>query len=542
MSDVSAPHLLASFYDDFFIGGGHEDARYIDGLIVKTNRGSIARLYARGYSNKDGVNSRQLSQFIKSWNIEPDNPFSYTVKPLPESVKSKLAGSKHKNADQLVTIVGMDITALTQEVKYAKKVLSAWGLRVVGPSDPDDDIQYRISKQALMSINRKKSNENISSASVGVSHTPMSAQLTTKHTSAVETDDQTSYLIESDDLLPVGAAREWLFLKSIAIAAGVPWQPTSVLAMYRSTIDDKRANNAETEVWSVPEHTGAAKNKTDAVNKPLNDASQIRHFLVDNLTQMESRFTLMSQECGGWGTHQFGYEDQTVQRHKDAEVFNDIKVAIASLKVRAENSMAAGADDDLSALLRSLGAVCKNLGGVQWAEKDFITLAYTAELLTIVEHCALYFQQETVNRINNGHSKLPDGVIAAMQGLPVEIAHGYGQQLEGQLVNPGILPAGYQEEFPCIMVDDKFVMLQGADILPTQKQGIYVLSTPEIPEIPKWMSTTASRHGSAAPVDNFFANVFNGNTPYKGDVPQFPPCKKSTKVDIFEHIDNIINK
>jgi hypothetical protein len=492
-SSAPAPHHLASLYDDFFIGGGAEDARYIDGLIVQTNRGNMATLYAKEQATNGSFNSRKLDQIIKAWDTETDNPFHYAIKPLPASVIEKLCGTKHEDADQLLTIIGMDLKTLTREVKYAKKVLSALGLRSVGPADPDDEKEYHISSKKLMSITRKTAEETTSAASFGLEKIPLSAHQTIKHVHGLETDNIVSYSIDSDDVLPVGATREWLFLKAIAVAAGVPGQPTDSLALYRSTINQKTLNTLESSPWAVMEHTGAAKSRTDKVNLLLNDASQIRHFLVDKLSQMESRFTLMGRQGSSWGTRLFDSESSLEHsRRKEAELFRDVADTITSLKIQAENSLSAGPDDDLFAQLQHLGSVCENMGGIPWAAKDFVTLAYATELLNIVERHALYFQQGTVDRINNGQSVLPEGVLAAMQGIPVEIQHGYGQRLEGQMVNPGYLPAGFPGEFPCVKQGDRFIMVPGATVEENLETGLSVLSTPTIPEIPRWLMQNAS--------------------------------------------------
>jgi hypothetical protein len=553
-----APHQLANLYDDFFIGGGAEDARYIDGLIVQTNRGNMATLYAKEQATNGGFSSRKLEQTIKAWDTETDNPFHYALKPLPASVIEKLYGTKHKDADQLLTIIGMDLGALTREVKYAKMVLSALGLRPVGPADPDDDKEYHISSQRLMSITRKTAEETSSTASFGVEKLPLSAHHAIKHVQGLETDNIVSYGIDSDDVLPVGATREWLFLRAIAVAAGVPGQPTDSLALYRSTINQKTLNTLESSPWAVMEHAGAAKSRTDKVNMLLNDASQIRHFLVDKLSQMESRFTLMGRQGGGWGTRLFDSESSLEHSRKDAELFRDVADTITALKIQAENSLAAGPDDDLFAQLHHLGSVCENMGGIQWAAKDLVTLAYATELLNIVERHALYFQQGTVDRIKNGQSVLPDGVLAAMQGMPIEIQHGYGQRLEGQMVNPGYLPAGFPGEFPCVKQGDRFIMVPGATIEENLETGLSVLVTPTIPEIPRWLMQNAgpvppvsaatsktAQTTPATPVADFFkssTNAIHGGATHQQQSPSTQIKKvmnvsvNATYVDTPSHV------
>lgn len=488
------PYQLAELYDDFFVGNGMDDAKYIDGLIVQTNKGNVATLYARSTANGYGLSRKKLEQVVGAWNLEVDNPFSYSTKPLPQNLMEKLVGTRHKEADQLVTIMGVDLNALTREVRFAKSVLSAFGLRPMGPDDAEMETQYHITTQRLSTFVRKTAEETSVESSVGVSYLPASSKGSAKSSKSLEHRDEMSRTMENDDVLPVGAAREWLFMKAIAIAAGVPGQPNDCMNLYLETQDFKNPKNRFPSLWAVFEHTKAAETRSDTVNRILCDADKIRAFLTDKLSQMESRFDFMSTSRT-WGTF-LKKPSEEEKSKRDKVLFEDIAAATHALTVQASGSLSSSADnpeDDLFTRLQTLAKHCSAMGGIEWAAKDFRTLAYTANLLHIVERHAMFFQNETVRRIQDGNSVLPDEVLSMMQSAPIEIRHGYGQRIEGEMVEPGRLPAGFPGEFPCIKTDQGFVMVPGAQIETDPESGLSILTTPAVPDYPRWLQPERSQ-------------------------------------------------
>ncbi|MHB1642195.1 MAG: hypothetical protein ACYCS8_05995 [Acidithiobacillus sp.] len=489
-----APHQLADLFDGFFIGDGQDDLAYIDGLIRTTNKGNVATLYARSAGQSYGLSRKKLDQVVGKWNIEADNPFHYSMRPLPQSLVEKLSGTVHQGSDQLVTIIGMDLRALTREVHFAQEVLSAFGLRPIGPEDPRKETEYHIATQKLVASVRKTAEESSVESSASASYLPVSSKGSLKSSRSLEHRHETSSTLETDDVLPVGAAREWLFMKAIAVAAGVPEQPNDCMNLYRQTLDDKDPQNGFNSLWAVFEHTKAAETRADPVNKILYDAERIRTFLTDKLLQMESRFESMATSYPAWGTRlsvaldpENGVDLYEAETRRDASLFKDIAAATHALTAQASGSLSSNSKDDLFKRLQTLAGHCAAMGGIEWAAKDFKTLAYTANLLNIVERHAMFFQQETVNRIQNGNSVLPDDVLSVMKSAPIEIHHGYGFRAEGELVKPGQLPGGFSGEFPCVKTKRGFVMVPGAKIEEDPETGLSVLSTPNIPDYPKWL-------------------------------------------------------
>jgi hypothetical protein len=493
------PAQLSDLYNDFFMQGEVSDATYVDGLIVQTNRGHMATLYARNSCGRDGVTSRKLSQVVGQWATEPMTPFHYSIRPLPQGVIEKLSGTPYKNDDRLLMIMGMDLKALTEEVYHAKKVLSALGLRAIGPANPDDEKLYQVATQSLVSVVRKTAEESSTEASTGISHPglPLAAKASVKRSHGREWRDEADFTIGTEDDLPVGATREWLFLKAIGIAAGVPGQPATMLNLYRDAHDQKDSSVLKGAFWSVSEKTGACGHRGDRVNDVLKDAEAVRTFLDDKLSDMRHRFSSMAKGCMGWSTDQFRHVSDTADRDKkDRELFSDIENAIASIQIQAKHSLAAdgGQDDSLFNRLKGLGDACDAMGGIAWASRDFTTLAYTAELLTIIERGALFFQKETVRRIQDGISSLPDDILAALRGKEIKIQPGYDQRIEGNLVKPGLLPAGFAGEFPCVEQEEGSVVLVAvADIGNFPEKGSFMLLVPKVPEIAHWLMTDAEK-------------------------------------------------
>lgn len=492
----SAPHQLADLFDGFFIGDGQDDLTYMDGLIRSTSKGNVATLYARSAGQGYGLSRKKLDQVVGKWSIEADNPFRYSTQPLPQSLIEKLSGTSHSGSDHLVTIMGMDLRALTKEVYFAQEVLSAFGLRPMGPEDASKETEYHIATQKRGSSIRKTTEESSmeASVSVGAKVLPAASKGALKSSRSLEHRDETSSALGTDDVLQVGATREWLFMKAIAVAAGVPEQPNDCMNLYRQTLDEKNHKNKANSLWAVFEHTKAAEARADPVNKILCDAEKIRTFLTDKLLQMESRFRSMS----AWGTRlpvaldpaldpRDGVDIYEVENQRDAALFKDVATATRALITQASGSLSSNPEDDLFKRLQTLAGHCTAMGGIDWAAKDFATLAYTANLLNIVERHAMFFQQETVNRIQNGNSVLPDDVLSMMKSAPIEIHHGYGFRAEGELVQPGQLPGGFPGEFPCVKTERGFVMVPGAKIEGNPETGLSVLSTPNIPDYPKWL-------------------------------------------------------
>lgn len=494
----SAPHQLADLFDGFFIGDGSDDLTYIDGLIRTTNKGNVATLYARSRGQSYGLSSKKLDQVIGKWDIEADNPFRYSTQPLPQTLIEKLSGTVHKESDQLVTIMGMDLRALTKEVHFAQEVLSAFGLRPMGPEDASNETEYHIATQKIVASVRKTAEESSVESSAGAGYLPVSSKGSLKSSRSLEHRDETSSTLETDNILPVGAAREWLFMKAIAVAADVPGQPNDCMNLYRQTLDKKDHRSRMNSLWAVFEHTKAAETRTDPVNRMLCDAEKIRAFLTDKLSQMKSRFDSMATGHSAWGTRLSDAQDfregvdlYEMEARRDTAIFKDIATATHALTVQASGSLSSNPEDDLFKRLQTLAGHCTAMGGIDWAAKDFATLAYTANLLNIVERHAMFFQQETVNRIQNGNSVLPDDVLSMMKSAPMEIHHGYGFRTEGELVQPGRLPGGFSGEFPCVKTERGFVMVPGAKIEEYPETGLSVLSTPNIPDYPKWLMPNA---------------------------------------------------
>lgn len=498
----SAPYQLADLFDGFFIGDGQDDLAYIDGLIRTTNKGNVATLYARSAGQSYGLSRKKLDQVVGKWNIEADNPFRYSTQPLPQSLIEKLSGTVHQESDQLVTIMGMDLHALTREVHFAREVLSAFGLRPMGPEDASKETEYHIATQKLVTSVRKTAEESSAESSAGASYLPVSSKGSIKSSRSVERRDETSSTLETDNILPVGAAREWLFMKAIAVAADVPGQPNDCMNLYRQTLNEKDHKNRMNSLWAVFEHTKAAETRTDPVNRILCDAEKIRTFLTDKLSQMKGRFDSMATGHSAWGTRLSDAEDfedganlYEAEARRDASIFKDIAAATHALTAQASGSLSSNPEDDLFRRLQTLSKHCTAMGGIDWASKDFATLAYTANLLNIVERHAMFFQQETVNRIQNGNSVLPDDVLSMMKRAPIEIQHGYGFRVEGELVKPGQLPGGFPGEFPCVKTEHGFVVVPGARIEEDPETGLSVLSTPSIPDYPKWLMPNVQEDG-----------------------------------------------
>lgn len=137
----------------------------------------------------------------------------------------------------------------------------------MGPESASKETEYHIATRKLVTSVRKTAEESSAESSASASYLPISSNGSIKSSRSLEHRDETSSTLETDDVLHVGAAREWLFMKAIAIAADVPGQPNDCMNLYRQTLDEKDPDKNRNALWAVFEHTNAAETRTDPVNK-----------------------------------------------------------------------------------------------------------------------------------------------------------------------------------------------------------------------------------------------------------------------------------
>lgn len=487
----ASPSQLSAFYEDFFVGDSMDDVAYLDGLIVSTSNGHVATLYARGYC-KDARVPKTLRHMVHHWAADIRNPFDYSIKALPKSIVERIgfADSVYRDDDSLLTIMGVNLDALVKEVNSAKRVLQAMGLRHMGPANAEDEKVYNISTQKLAATIRQSTDTVGVESSIGLTQYA-TLKGSVQHSRSNTDQESVSVTVGNDEELPVGATREWLFLKALAVVAGVDGQPATLLNMYHAAHDDhKNGRPLKDTAWNIHEHMRFSEKRKDSVNDLLNDASKVRAFLTEKIRDMQDRFHRMQTGYSTWKTTYFSdIQDIGDREAKDKQVFKYIEDTLDSIGVQAQYSLAGitpapDVQEDLFAKLDALGDFCRAMGGIEWAANGISTLAYTSELLSIIERGALFFQQETVNRINEHRTQYPAPIQTFLENQSVSISGGYGQRVEGKLVRPGLLPAGFPDEFPCVQTDESHLVMVPSAYIEQIGQQQVVLVVPPIPVVP----------------------------------------------------------
>lgn len=490
-------HQMAEFHDAFHMGD-IDDSQYFEQIMQHSRGGHMATLYVKS-SCHDARMPKDLQQVVKQWEHDLHNPFQYQIDRIPEKVSQNawFMKSIYAKHDRLLTIMGMNVQALAEEVQCAKQVLVALGLRDIGPK-PEQETFRQITTHRLASEIRK----SVQTQSMGISAnaglpvpaSTVSAHMGVQQSHHLENHQSTAHDIDYAQDLPVGATREWMFLKAIAIAAGVPKQPADFLNLYRKACNDRNPPNFLNQaLWDVSEEYGDQKKREEPVNEMLKDAKAVRGFLHEQLDGMYERFSNMQKGQTCWGIEKFSHIQNPEERdQKNKQVFGKIAQAIAGLRVEADHTLAGSVDGDstengLFDRLEYMREFCKSLGGIPWAEKAFDTMAYTAELVSIMDRGALFFQQETVRRINAGTSCFPEPVATLIRNKTIILSGGYNQRVEGRMIKPGVLPAGFSEEFPCVENEKgEWIMVPSAKVEKNLEKSCTILVVPPIPDNYPW--------------------------------------------------------
>lgn len=518
---------LHVFFEDFFINSHPDDDSYMDNLIISTNKGYQAMLYARSHNDSHTGASRTLQHMVDRWQ-QDGHKFHYSTAPLPKALvdRKSFKNGKMRGTDTLLTIMSVDLNALHDEVHSAKNLLTSFGLRHMGPLNPEKETFYEFDCQRSDTQTRTvqsffETKSSISTPAIGL---PMLSAATVGTHQSEATDTQHQNSLNSTKSIPVGATREWLFLRAIAVEAGVPGQPVTLLKTYESIWADDKLEEFVGMI-AIDESADDYASRKDYASQAMDDAVKVRQFILNHLDTMYDRFMDMSQSNETWSVSRFAdTKDDVERRNKNKALFSDIAETLHSIRVQAQYSLAGAAktvpyEGNLFDRLNALGKDCHSVGNIGWAGNNLISLAYCAELLDILEHGAMLFQNKTLERIKNRTSSLSDYTMSLCQDKEMVISSGYGQRVEGRLMKANLLPLSYAEEFPCVDTGDgRLVMVPGASIEPDANKpsgsGYAVLVVPCIPQAPQRIVSSV-RSDIPAPTED------ERNAGYATDINEF---------------------
>jgi hypothetical protein len=512
-------------FADTFTPFDNDNPQSMDGLIVDTNRGMVAMLYAKS-TPRAGKNllSKSLDYVIGRWErgaadfgstLTTNSSLQYSIHNLSDSTISKLNGTPFSGSDRLLSIISMDARELNEEVTYAKKMLTALGLRSIGPVSDEDEAHYDlVTKRIIAQIKYRDESSTVRDTVSMKVPIPSPVNVAASKEDAVShgtrKEERLENSIESTAIVPLGATREWLSLKAIAIMAGVPKQPSDCISLYKSThyLGGAKSGEINPAIWDVEESSPLSCKKVDGV---LEDAKAVRVFLLEQVDMMSKRFEEMSRKDAfyTWGTDIHKHiTDNEKRREADVAAYKRIADSLDSLRIQTEHSLSADTTDDLSMAFQVVADNCKALGErLQWAAKGFTVMSYTARLLDIIEQGAVFMEKESVRRLHENESQIPSDAIRLFFAGNLALKSGYGLSIEGKLIKEGLLPASMSGKFPCIEQDDgSKIVVQGGTV---ERMGDTMrITTPKLPQV-SWLHRTTDDNQKQAKNATKTENTFN---------------------------------